>query len=320
MYKYHKSLPRIGDVVSWHFNDDGYIDQTFNITMGKLYVVQEVKDTYIKVIEDTGKLSRFIGSKDRKTYITKPGSEAKEGDDVICLENVDNITKINSIFTNIPEQINYNRCKFTYVSSWSSSSFKVLVKKEPQIKRNLAFYKRSGKSWTKEEMIKIREYCGCSSDSFLETNTSYKWVFEQGAPAEKFMHAWYTQEKYLNFKNCKQIAYEDIFNTNAESEKISYNNKNLVKTKETTMTTLQQILETIFETKLKTDYEARPKLLLLVYDAEGKEVAQGLAESTNEVEKAIKFNPKLWGCKIISYKLHKESTINVPVETVKSVK
>ena len=80
----------------------------------------------------------------------------------------------------------------------------------PTEKRNLAFYKRSGKPWTREEYNNIQQYCGDCTDT--STTFSHKWVFDDKAP-KSFMYTWSEQERHSNFKNCKQVAYEDIFKT-----------------------------------------------------------------------------------------------------------
>ena len=83
-------------------------------------------------------------------------------------------------------------------------------KTQPTIRRNLAFYKRSGLPWTDTELDKIREYCGSPSLTDILGFTTYKFIFDD-ATSTRFMYPWAGQENNPNFKNCRQIAYEDIF-------------------------------------------------------------------------------------------------------------
>ena len=49
-------------------------------------------------------------------------------------------------------------------------------KTQPTIRRNLAFYKRSGLPWTDTELDKIREYCGSPSLTDILGFTTYKFI------------------------------------------------------------------------------------------------------------------------------------------------
>jgi len=86
-------------------------------------------------------------------------------------------------------------------------------------KRNLAFYKKSGESWTDEELRNIQKYCGDPDESSdLITDDTYsheeKFIFDDGTKYA-FMYAWAQKGDYSSdleaFNNCIQVAYEDIF-------------------------------------------------------------------------------------------------------------
>lgn len=78
---------------------------------------------------------------------------------------------------------------------------------------------------------------------------------------------------------------------------------------------LQDLINQIFGT---TDYESKPNLLVVVYNAEGDEIATATADSIEDVTAKVQSNPKLWGCKLVTYKLHKEVTTEVPVTITKA--
>lgn len=93
-------------------------------------------------------------------------------------------------------------------------------------RRNLAFYKKSGESWTNEEFRNIRKYCGDpdeSNDLIIDALDSYKetFIFDDGT-TYSFMYAWALDGDYATdleaFNNCTQVAYEDIFFSGEEYE------------------------------------------------------------------------------------------------------
>ena len=88
-------------------------------------------------------------------------------------------------------------------------------------KRNLAFYKRSEEPWTNEELTKIQKYCDDRICKATAKQLSRKYVSNDGL-VTSFMFPWRDQEEDYNFKNCKQVAYEDIFEpTTAEPKETS---------------------------------------------------------------------------------------------------
>lgn len=80
------------------------------------------------------------------------------------------------------------------------------------------------------------------------------------------------------------------------------------------MRKLQDILNQIFGA---TDYEKRPKYLVVVYSADGAEIAQTIANSIEEVESKFKTTPSLIGCTAVCYKATTEITTEIPVITTK---
>jgi hypothetical protein len=97
--------------------------------------------------------------------------------------------------------------------------------------------------------------------------------------------------------------------------------QNQTKTKEKEMTqqpTLQEILTSIFGEPIpQTDYDKAPTYLIVVYSANGKEVATGQAESIEEIQETIQSDVRLWGCKVRAYKAKNELQTQVPVTIIK---
>ena len=89
-------------------------------------------------------------------------------------------------------------------------------------KRNLAFYKRSGKPWTEEEYRNIMKHVGDNDKGDWYVHSYYedanrKYIFD-GDYSASFMYFWEAQERNPNFPNCQQIAYEDVFGNNPSQE------------------------------------------------------------------------------------------------------
>lgn len=124
---------------------------------------------------------------------------------------------------------------YSYDINWIDPEFKY-NEEVVLIKRNLAFYKKSGEPWTKAEYINIIKYVG---DSCTTTNYNYsaKWCFDDGLQID-FMHTWDRQENHPNFKSCKQVAYEDIFNIKLTQK------ENKMATVKTISTTSAELLST----------------------------------------------------------------------------
>ncbi len=76
---------------------------------------------------------------------------------------------------------------------------------------------------------------------------------------------------------------------------------------------LQQLLDVIFGV---SDYEAKPKFIVTVFNND-KEVGTTTAESVEEIQQTIQSDTRLWGCKLVAYKIHSELQTQVPVAITK---
>lgn len=353
-------------------------------TKGRIYQVRNVKGRYgdIEVVEDdNGSKTNGWHPKFFKLIKSEPMINAQVGDTVICVSPcVGNLVrqvdvlqpanKIHEVFV---------LSNGTHIDHFSTTHRVLCKAKQPTLKRNLAFYKRSGTLWTEEEYHNIVKYCGYETDSRIANYASSKFIFDNGDP-HRFMYMWPKQEKNMNFNNCTQVAYEDIFNhqrvavvtkdvrghpvgsriipkndewvladkpegssyrhaigANCEWEDtltntgIPYTQNPCYEvplvaersiesqSKENSMNDLQQILSQIFGAeKPTTDYDKRPQLLVVVYSLDGKKVATTTANSVEQVASEVKRNPQLWGCKVLTYKIHKELFSEVPVSIEKA--
>lgn len=371
MYKY---LPieqaKVGDIVE-------VIDSKNNTTAGKLYaILPGSKNNSIgHFINDLGKPSDGINlCKDYwKLVATKPGSCAKVGDTVFCIKDTYGDCKYGNSF--IVDTIHGDYLGPTPGTlftggisqpkwSWKSEYFVVLCKEEekPTIRRNLAFYKQSGEPWTPENYKNICTYCDVKPyHEYRCTKAKYKYIFDSGTGYDTPYESWSNindgkQETHANFKNCKQIAYEDIFGNLTMSMQefdrmlgippltipddkafdkffnstrykedqaflasLDYTEKINQNQKENSMNSLQQLLCQIFGAeKPTTDYDNRKQLMVIVYSLDGKMVATATADSVDQVTTEVKRNPTLWGCKVLTYKLSKEIFVDVPVSIGKA--
>lgn len=80
-------------------------------------------------------------------------------------------------------------------------------------KTNIAFYKKSQEIWTEEEYIAIKKYCKDDYSTVPEAKFKRKWIYTVGTAG---VFPWHEQEKDEIFNKCKQVAYEDIFDSKNE--------------------------------------------------------------------------------------------------------
>lgn len=184
-------------------------------TKGRIYQVRRVNGRYgdIEVVEDdNGSKTNGWDPKFFKLIKSKPMINAQIGDTVICIapcvgnlvgqvDVLQSANKIHEVFV-LSNGTHLNHFSITH---------RVLCKTKALLKRNLAFYKRSGTPWTEEEYHNIVKYCGYETDSGISNYAYHKFIFDDGSP-HRFMYMWTKQEKTMNFNNCTQVAYEDIFN------------------------------------------------------------------------------------------------------------
>ena len=87
-------------------------------------------------------------------------------------------------------------------------------KTQPTIRRNLAFYKRSGLPWTQKEYLKILFYTeGATYGPPISGHVcKNKFIYDCG-DSNYFQYPWDKQLLASNFALCKPVAYEDIFSS-----------------------------------------------------------------------------------------------------------
>lgn len=144
----------------------------------------------------------------------------KKGDKVISLTHGGLLRKAGSehtVYKVSKDEVYYNDGFSTHYENFK------LVEPECTEKRNLAFYKRSGKPWTNEECENIIKYVESpvqiKTEDWGNLNPTSKYMYDAGLTIS-YMANWVIQEKYPNFKNCKQVAYEDMFDAPYPKENI----------------------------------------------------------------------------------------------------
>jgi len=79
-------------------------------------------------------------------------------------------------------------------------------------KRNLAFFKKSGKKWTDADYRKISKYCGGKIEliePLPDVLRRCRYMFDDGDNND-WLFPWGKQKEHPNFRNCRKIAYEDM--------------------------------------------------------------------------------------------------------------
>lgn len=127
MYKYITNRqPRKGDIVE--FNKPGY---TGSFTHGKLYVCKDLKgSTLMTERDDSGSRSNGNAASYFKIVKTSPSINAKKGDSVICIEDLDTTAKLGIVFDNIDQDSDKTHCYFTPHNCWNPQSFLWLHKSD----------------------------------------------------------------------------------------------------------------------------------------------------------------------------------------------
>ena len=190
-------------------------DYPHAFTKGRIYQVHSVKGKYgdIEVVEDDkGSKTNGWAPKFFKLIKSEPMLNAQLGDTVICIAScvgnlvgqidvIQHANKIHEVFV---------LSNGTHLNPFSVTHRVLCKVEQPTLKRNIAFYKRSGTPWTEEEYHNIVKYCGYETDSGISNYAYRKFIFDNGDP-HRFMCIWIKQEEDKNFRNCEQVAYEDIF-------------------------------------------------------------------------------------------------------------
>ena len=83
--------------------------------------------------------------------------------------------------------------------------------------------------------------------------------------------------------------------------------------------TIQQLLQTLFGAeKPTTDYDKRPAILVVAYNRNGSQMGTAVADTLDDVKSKVADTPELWGCKVLTYTLDQEVSVDVPVKTTKA--
>lgn len=130
----------------------------------------------------------------------------------VLLDNSQRIHSTQSLLERNPRPIygySTNSNEWTMSANLTKSNITIAdfitkFKKSDKV-RNLAFYKKSDENWTYEEYELLYEFVGDSGSKPICTDS--KWIFYDYVD----YYNWSDQEGNSNFKNCLQVAYEDLF-------------------------------------------------------------------------------------------------------------
>ncbi len=217
----------------------------------------------------------------------------------------------------------------------------------PNIRRNLAFYKRLGGIWTKAESIKISEYCGDTDINFDEESILKKrYFYDNGNEEKSFMYPWNNQHK-KTINECQLLCYEDIFPINSKDIKLdtpkdnyklgSYAKQAIQKAKDAKLFSelrkLDQKLKenivknTTVEIKVngknikledstpdipKTELEESSKYVTHWFNSE-EDYSHKTIQSPKQATKELQ-NPKMLGYTFITYKKVASRTTDIPTK------
>lgn len=349
MYKY-KQTTDVGDLVLW--TNPSSASRIAN----KPYLVISTDSTLVGIKDENNTTSHY-GSVSRKTLFTKPASEAVVGDYMYRItsgsgtfpqHSVIKITRISNNRLGYSEELGVDfdeviviaQVKYPLFMQWGYHK-NTLVKFDGL---------NSGTQLTTSKDYGPGEY---SLTWIPHTNHNWKpcdftiepeifdidwWQqrFEAGLPV-------YISDEYGNITNCnlmpsktwsKHYTFSMTDPSVTQKTPLSKEDIDLFKyvnawkqvplgaatncslpqptIKEQPMK-LQQLLDAIFGV---SDYEAKPKFIVTVFNND-KEVGTTTAESIEEIQQTIQSDTRLWGCKLVAYKIHSELQTQVPVAITK---
>lgn len=226
------------------------------------------------------------------------GNPFKVGDRVRCISNPNSSRKIGDEFTVVQvhnDDVYYKDGFAAYYKYFELVSRTADEPTEATI--------RVGSHWSfitdNTDIVKIVKV---NSDN----DVTYKFTREMGNTTYGCNGKWFLQ-------NYKQRP--DLDNQQGESTQVESTNQT---TKEQPMT-IQQLLQTLFGAeKPTTDYDKRPAILVVAYNRDGSQMGQAIADNIDQVKAKVADTPELWGCKVLTYTLDQEVSVEVPVKATKA--
>lgn len=120
---------------------------------------------------------------------------------------------------------------------------------------------------------------------------------------------------YINGFAAHYSKFELVSRALDESTQVESTNQQI---KEKPMT-IQQLLQTLFGAeKPTTDYDKRPAIIVVAYNRDGSQMGQAIADNIDQVKSKVADTPELWGCKVLTYTLDQEVSVEVPVKAIKA--
>lgn len=218
--------------------------------------------------------------------------------------------------------------------------------KKLDILTDLAFYKKSGKDWTENEVENIAFFINSSTPDIslsIERTKKYCYTIQLGGR----VFPWPRQ----NISYCTKVAYEDVFPDTVE-EKVEQSETDLphfnqnsytasdycVKSTNQTITkgelmentvrmtegrpqpkSLEEVLKEIFGVQAVTDLKNKPKYVAHVFDGDENLVEIVAIESDEAGAALLSGNIREYiDYTVVTYKMKNKHTLHVPVKTEKA--
>lgn len=356
MYEYLDRPPQVGDIVQWIRNTDGmYFTKDKLYIVESLHTYE--KERHPIVFRDNGtKDWAYIGN--FRIVKTKPGTEVQIGDTVFCtdLKLLDTDWEIG--YTYIIDDIdldNYVPQAKASNSNWNScDSFVVLCKTEEKLTnpfkvgdkirsvsddnptdrpkgniytvkkiRDSDVYYKDGYAahYSKFELVSEKE-----PDTTIKVGSHWErsYTSESGKAGEIIQVTGVSPNivKWCG-DNCSvsRTYFLNNFHPKPDLDKPNIQEtiqQSKSQEKEQPMT-IQQLLQSLFGAeKPTTDYDRRPDILVVAYNRDGSQIGTAVANTLDDVKAKVADTPELWGCKVLTYTLDQEVTVDVPVKTTKA--
>lgn len=356
MYKYLDRPPQIGDVVQWIQNTDGTYFTKYKLYIVESLHTDE-KENHPIVIRDNGTRD-WAHTSNFKIVKTKLKTKLQVGDTVFCtdlkLDGTDWEIGCTYTISNINLNSDIQQAKAS-TSSWNScDSFVVLCKATKQTKnpfkvgdivRSISddnpidrpkgniytvkkiqdsdvYYKdRYATHYSKFELVSEKK-----PDTLIKVGSHWErsYTSESGKAGEIIQVTSVSPNmvKWCN-NNCL-VSHTYFFNNfhprpdldNPSTQETIQQSKPQEKEKPMT---IQQLLQTLFGAeKPTTDYDKRPAILVVAYNRDGSQMGQAIADNIDDVKAKVADTPELWGCKVLTYTLDQEVSVDVPVKTAKA--
>ena len=351
MYKYKQTTDvEVCDLVVW-------TDLPENITNRipyKVYLVRRKDGAFVEILDENNKLQLYGKAHGFKVLQTKPASEAKVGDymyrtdydtDTFPKHSVIKITRTGNERLGYSEELGVDFHEVIVIAQAEQTSEYPVFKEDKVFGFIFKYTDLNEGIYLTNKGIPRRKPGDYSSTMVPEDNVGWKpcdFTIQPDVEDIDWWQARYEEELPVYVRDGSGPVYQCIALPPKDWSKcctfgMTYSSllqqaptipKSAISfalypsgaPSEPTQTTtkeqpmkLQQLLDVIFGV---SDYEAKPKFIVTVFNND-KEVGTTTAESIEEIQQTIQSDTRLWGCKLVAYKIHSELQTQVPVAITK---